>query len=247
MAAALALLATSGILASTAARADWTGKGEAGLLVSRGNADATTGNLKLDLAKQDGQWKNAFGIAALYGKNASFVTAQRIEGRYQLDHSITERLFWYGALHAEQDKFSGFNYQASLSSGVGYKFIDTEATKLTGTLGVGIRRLQPETLTKSAAGEVLSRVRGEATSGAVANAGIDFSHQLSKTTKILDKLLIESGSSNTSLQNDLALQVSMTDALALSVGYSLHNNTKPPPGAKKLDQLMTVNLVYQIK
>ena len=41
-------------------------------------------------------------------------------------------MFWFGAVHGEQDKFSGFAYQASLTTGVGYKFIDNESTKLIG-------------------------------------------------------------------------------------------------------------------
>ena len=49
------------------------------------------------------------------------------------------------------------------------------------------------------------------------------------------------------MANDLALQVSMSDALALSVGYGIRYNTDPPAGAKKSDQLTTLNLVYNIK
>ncbi len=229
------------------AHADWTGKGEAGLLVSRGNADSTSANAKLDLAKESGAWKNEAFLGFLYGKNATFATAQRIEAKWQTDYKISDRTFWFGALRGEQDKFSGFAYQASLTTGLGYKFIDNEATKLTGTAGIGYRRLRPEDLKKDAAGAVISRLKGDATGDAVATAGLDFSHVLTKTTKVLDKFLVESGTNNTSIQNDLSLQVSMTDALALSIGYGIRYNTDPPAGSKKSDQLTTINLVYNIK
>ena len=39
----------------------------------------------------------------------------------------------------------------------------------------------------------------------------------------------------------------MTDALSLSVGYGVHFNSDPPVGAKRSDQLTTINLVYNIK
>jgi hypothetical protein len=35
---------------SSEARADWTGKGEAGLVLANGNTDSKTGNVKVDLA-----------------------------------------------------------------------------------------------------------------------------------------------------------------------------------------------------
>lgn len=235
------------VLLAPLAHADWTGKGEAGLLISRGNADSTSANAKLDLAKESGDWKNAAFLGFLYGKNATFATAQRVEAKWQTDYKLTDRAFWFGALHGEQDKFSGFAYQASLTTGVGYKIIDSEATKLTGTVGVGYRRLRPEFLTKDDAGAVILRVKGDAVGDAVGVAGLDFSHVLTKNTKVLNKFSVESGSKNTSVQNDLALQVSMTDALALSIGYGVRYNTDPPVGSKKSDQLTTVNLVYNIK
>ncbi len=236
------------VLASPAAHADWTGKGEAGLLISRGNADSTSANAKLDIARESGDWKNSAFLGFLYGKNAAFTTAQRIEAKYQLDRKISDRMFWFGALRGEQDKFSGFAYQATLATGIGYKFIDNEATKLTGTFGIGYRRLRVENLTKDpATGRIIARDKLDATGDAVATAGLDFSHALTKTTKIVDKLAIESGSKNTLVVNDIALQVSMTDALALSVGYGVHYNTDPPAGAKKSDTLTTINLVYNIK
>jgi putative salt-induced outer membrane protein len=235
------------LCAAPAAHADWAGKGEAGLLISRGNAVATSANAKLALAREDGDWKNSAFLGFLYGKNASFTTAQRIEAKYQLDRKISDRMFWFGALRGEQDKFSGFAYQASLSTGIGYKFIDDADTKLTGTFGVGYRRLRPEILDKTPAGEILGRTKLDATGDAVAIAGLDFSHVLTKSTTILNKFYVETGSKNTLVQNDIALQVAMSDALALSIGYGVRYNTDPPLGAKKSDQITTINLVYNIK
>jgi putative salt-induced outer membrane protein len=58
---------------------------------------------------------------------------------------------------------------------------------------------------------------------------------------------VEAGSNNTFVQNDLALQVKMTDVLALAVGYSVRHNTDPPLGFEKTDTLTTINLVYEIR
>jgi putative salt-induced outer membrane protein len=229
------------------AHADWVGKGEGGLLLSRGNAEATSLNAKLDVAREDGPWKNIVFLGGLYGKNATHATAQRMEGRYELDHKINDRLYGFLGARAERDLFSGFDYQATLSAGLGYKFIDTDTTKLSGTLGVGYRRLRPELLIKDGAGAVIDRLKLAATGNAVGTAGLNFEHKLTASTKVTDKLLIESGSTNTSVANDLGLQVSMSERLALSVGYGVRFNSDPSAGTKRTDQVTTVNIVYAIK
>jgi putative salt-induced outer membrane protein len=235
------------LAASMPAQADWTGKGEGGLLLSRGNSESTSANAKLDISEEQNGWKNSVLLAGLYSKGASFETGQRLEARYELDRKISDRLYGYGALRGERDLFSGFAYQVSLTGGVGYKFIDSEATKLAGTFGVGYRRLQPEQLIKDPSGQVIQRIKGDASGNVVATAGLNFEHLVTKTTKLLDKLMVESGSSNTSVSNDFAVQVSMTDRLALAFGYGVRYNTDPAPGTKRLDQLTTVNIVYNIK
>jgi len=234
------------VSAGAASAEDWSGKGEGGVVLSRGNADATTANAKLDVSEVDGPWKNTVTLALLYGKNASFTTAQRLEGHYQLDHSISDKLFGFVSAQGDQDKFEGFVYQATLSGGLGYKLLNSDATKLTASLGVGYRRFEPEVLDKSPAGEILSVAKEPSTGSAVATVGVDFQHQLTSTTKVLEKLLIEPGANNSTAQNDLALQVSINSKLALSVGYGLHYNSSPPRGAVKLDQLTTLNFVYNI-
>jgi len=242
-----ALLASSAFITSARADEGWTGKGEAGLLIARGNADSTSANAKLALAHEVGDWKNSAYLGFLYGKSGEFATAQRFEAKWETDRKISERMFWFGALRGEQDKFSGFAYQATLSTGIGYKFIDTDATKLTGTFGIGYRRLRPELLGKDADGHIISREKLDAEGDAIATAGLDFSHALTSTTKIVDKFFIETGSKNTLTSNDIALQVAMSDNLALSVGYGIRHNSDPPAGSKKTDQLTTLNLVYNIK
>ena len=67
---------------------------------------------------------------------------------------------------------------------------------------------------------------------------------LSSTTTLTDKFLVESGSQDTLITNALALSVKMSQKLALSVGYAIQDNTKPPAPLKKLDTVETLNLVY---
>jgi putative salt-induced outer membrane protein len=228
------------VFIAPAAQAQWTGKAELGYLQSSGNAESTSANTKFDLKRESDKWINAFFVSALYGNNGEFTNAERYEASYQLDYKINDRLSWFGALRGEKD-------QATASTGVAYKFIDSPTTKLSFSLGAGYRRLQEEILIRTDAGEVIDRIEGEEGSDPVATLGSNYEHNFTENTKITNKFLAEAGSDNTALQNDLALQVNMTKTLALAVGYGIRYNTDPPPLSETTDTLMTVNLVYNIQ
>jgi len=235
------------LLIAGVAQAQWTGKAELGVLLTDGNTESKSANTKVDLTHEGEKWRNNVYAAALYGENADFATAERYEARYQVDRKITDRFSWFVGVRGEQDRFSGFAYQATLSTGATYKFVDSPATKFDASLGAGYRRLQPQVLIQTPAGEVLDRIKGEDESEPVLTLGSNFEHAFTDTTKITNKFLAESGSDNTSVQNDLALQVSMSDLLALAVGLGVRYNSDPPPLAESTDTQLTVNLVYNIK
>lgn len=233
------------LAAAAPAHADWTGKGEAGLVIASGNTETETANAKLSLAREAGNWKNAFGLAGLYASDEAGATAQRWEVLGQSDYSFSPKSFWFGAARYEKDEFSGFEYQAILSSGLGRKFIDTNRTKFTGTAGVGYKFFETRDAFDEVTGELLQA--GDTDSEVVFRGTLDLEHQLTATTTLIDKLIVEAGADNTFVQNDISLQVKMTDVLALAVGYSVRHNTDPPIGFEKTDTLTTVNLVYEIK
>jgi putative salt-induced outer membrane protein len=241
-----AFILCASCIAPVTQAAPWTGKAELGVLLSSGNSAAKSANTKFDLAHEGAKWRNVFFAGALYGENASFATAERYEARHQSDYKINDRLSWFAALRGEQDRFGGFVYQATVSTGASYKLIDSPTTKLQASLGAGYRRLKNEVLVKTDAGEVVDRLDGELESSPVATLSSAYEHAFTASTKIANKLLAESGSDNTAVQDDLSLQVSMTETLALAVGVGVRYNTDPPPLAESTDLLTTVNLVYNI-
>ena len=175
-----------------AAQADWLGKAEAGYVMARGNSDANTANAKLDLTNEKGRWKHTLAMGGLYGRSNDITTAQRWDTYWRSDYARTERFFTFGALRYEDDSFSGFDYQGSLSAGVGYHFVQTEATKFTATLGAGYRVLRPEDLIRDQFGDVVDRIKGERSEDAIANATLDYEHKLTANTTLSDKFFVGS-------------------------------------------------------
>ena len=215
-----------------------------GYVSSHGNTNAQTANAKLEVTYNVDAWKHDLQLAGLYGKSNDIVSAERLDTQWQSNYNFTNRLYAFGALHYDDDKFSGFQYQEIVSAGAGYSLIKRADATLDAQLGVGYRRLRPELLGKDAAGDVISRTPLEVETGAVATATIKGMYAFNSSTRLTDVLAVESGSDNTMLQNDLGLQVNMTKALAITVGYELRRNSSPPAGLVKTDSLVTFNLAY---
>lgn len=213
------------------AQAEWQGKGELGGVLARGNTETETINAKVDVTRDSEQWRHQLGASILRTTNDGLTSADRWELRGESNFKLTERSYLFGALRYEDDQFTDFEYQATASLGYGYVFIDSERTRLDGKLGVGYRQTE-------------LRVTGEKEDDAIVRGLVDFSHQLTETTRIVDKFLVEAGSDNTFLQNILALEVRINSALALGLGYELRHNTDVQPGTKKTDQVLTANLVF---
>lgn len=223
---------------ANAAHADpWKGKGEAGLVFARGNSDSDTVNLKLAMSKEVDRWKHSLDMSYLRASSSGVESSNRFVGGWQSDYKVSEKTFAFGALHYEQDKYSGFDYQASASTGMGYKFYDTDKIKLSAQAGVGYRQIK-DNLTDQTSNDVIFV------------AGMDYENAITDTTKIIDKAHLESGSDNTLLTNFIGVEVKMSDKLALAAGLDWRHNSKPPTdpttGIKKKsdDTVTTLNLVY---
>lgn len=91
---------------------------------------------------------------------------------------------------------------------------------------------------------MIARTPPAVETGAVATATIKGMYAFNANTKVTDVVYVESGSNNTQLKNDLGLQVNMTKALAITVGYEVRHNSSPPAGLVKTDSLQTFNLAY---
>jgi putative salt-induced outer membrane protein len=228
----LIAIAMSGM--SSAALADWTAKGELGGSMASGNSDNEALNASLEVKNTVGKWKNTFGFAGNYGNDGTATTAERWEVRGQTQYEITSRAYGFGAARYDDDRFSAYDYQASLSGGLGYKFIDNDRTKLWAQGGPGYRFAE-------------FRDTGESEDGMIFRGDVGLDHQLTESTKIVDRFLVETGSDNTYLQNDIGLEVSINGSLALRVGYQVRHNTDVPPGIDKTDTLTTIGLIYERK
>lgn len=239
--------------------ATWAAQGQLGLIVTSGNTTTKSGNASFDAAHRIDRWTLSGGFAALYASTGHYSTQQDTNAHVQADLALSPRTFWFSTARWDRNLFTGFAYQESVASGGGFKFIQTPSTLLAAELGGGYRIQKPETLTIGPLGNVETRVRvpGSMVRDAVLQAGVNYSHSITESTKVVNTLLVQYGASDTTTTDNLALQVKVDATLSLALGMQLVSNTNPPAarvgspagtaGVRHTDTIVTVNLVYALK
>jgi len=210
----------------------WEGSGEFGFVNTTGNTETVALNLKLNFVRTGEKWRHRFSGTAMTTSEDGTKDNERYTMEIQTDRKFGEKSWLFGAFRWDADKFGSYDPQLSLTTGYGRQLMKSEKHSLKGEIGAGYRKL---TETES----------GDSSSELIARFLLDDSWQVFKSTRWTNRLLVESGSSNTFTQFNTGLAVSMTDRLAVKLGFEARNNTKVPPGdSEHTDTITSANLVY---
>lgn len=230
-------LASAGIFAHEEEAAEdvvkpWEGTGELGFVNTTGNTESVALNLKLNFVRTTERWRHRFSGTALMTSENGVQDNERYTLEVQSDRSLSEKSWLFGSFRWDADKFGSYDPQMSLTAGYGRQLMKSERHELKGEIGAGYRKLE-------------ERESGDSSSEAIARFLLDDSWQVFKTTLWTNRLLVESGSSNTFTQFNTELTVSMTSKFAIKLGFEARNNSETPPGdSENTDTITSANLVY---
>ena len=243
------LLAAPMLVSAQTEEKEWSGSGEAGFALTTGNTKSQNLNVKFNLNKEDVQGKHNLYFNALRNKSESDgnydTTANRYETGISSGYKFDERSYLVGAARYESDAFSTYEYQWVVSLGYGYTFIKNAQTEFSTEVGPGYRRQDKRPYTVISGEPPMPTIVDPGVDGSIVGRGlISFKHKFNDSTSFSNTTLIEAGSDNTFVQNDAGLSVSMSEKLALKLGYQIRNNSEVNPGTENTDQLLTTNIVF---
>jgi putative salt-induced outer membrane protein len=209
----------------------WKGEGEFGFTQTSGNTDTQNliGKLGINYLKQ--RWEHKFNIDSLRTEDRNNLTAESYGLEFQSNYKWSKKQYWFNRIKYEDDRFSGYDYQTSISTGYGFNVFETKTTSLSLDIGVGFRQSQ---LIGAA----------DAEQEPIAVASIDYSRKISDNTTFTQDFSIDAGSENIHSEANTGLKVSITDTIAMKLSYSLKNNSEVPAGIEKTDTISAVTLVY---
>lgn len=209
----------------------WNGKGELGYVDTSGNTDSTALNFALEVLKNTKHWRYRFGGTALITSKDGDKDNERYSAELQGDRKLSEKSYILGVYRYDADKFGAYDPQQSFTVGYGRELMKTDTHHLKGEIGAGYKKSE-------------ERVSGISSSEAIVRLLLEDHWQVFETTAWNNRLLVETGSDNTFTLFNTGVTVSMTERLALKVGWEYrHNSTIPPGTADKTDMTTSANLV----
>ncbi len=211
---------------------DWEGTGELGFVNTSGNTETVALNLKLNFLLNTARWRHRFSATALNTSENGSKDNERYTAEVQSDRKLGEQSWIFGSFRWDADKFGSYDPQLSLTAGYGRQLMKSDKHEFKGEIGAGYR-------------DLTERVSGASNSEAIVRLLLDDTWQAFETSIWTNRLLVESGSSNTFSQFNTELAVSMTSRFAVKLGFELRNNTDVPAGGtEKTDTITSANLVY---
>lgn len=215
----------------------WSGLVDAGLNVTRGNADTTTFSLGMQAARTTPRDRLSVYAASLLAKNKDRVTdetvttAKAVRGGLRYDFNLSERLFAFALTDLEHDKFQQLDLRLALGGGLGFHAKKTERTRFDLFGGGSLNQEYFSTGLSRKSGEIL--------------LGEELSHKLSKSTSLTERVvfypnLSEGGEYRTTF--DAAAVTRLSRTLSWQITLSDRYLSNPIPGVKKNDLLLTTGI-----
>lgn len=213
----------------------WSGAIDAGLTLTRGNADTSTLALGMNAARTTPRDKISVYMAALYAKNkvsgTSLTTANAIRGGARYDFNLTNRTFAFGFGDLEYDEFQKLDLRMVLGGGLGFHALKRERTTLDIFGGGSLNKEYFSTDLRRTSGEVL--------------AGEELNHKLSDRVSFKERLVFFPNLTETGeyrLNFDTSAVTNLNKWLGWHVTLSDRYLSNPVLGAKNNDLLLTTGV-----
>ena len=218
---------------------NWEGEAELGVLMTSGNTDETKVNGRLGLINDRESWRNSGEFSTKYTEAEDETTAEEYRAALETNYKFDERQYWFLRGNWEDDRFSGYEFESSVTTGYGNRvwrsgkrsFLDLSA-------GAGYRYNKRM--------EVDPDTGRDVEEDAIARLAAQFDYGLSENSLFRQKLSTEIGldDNNTISKSETSLQSSIMNNLSMKVAYRVKHVSDAPEDSESTDTELAVSLLY---
>ena len=104
----------------------WTGDINAGLLITRGNAQTTLANVAVNLLRRDEVDRITVNAAYFYGRQDGQTSVDNWFAQVKYDYFFTPRFYGYLNTRVEKDRIADLDLRLNAGAGAGYQWIDRD-------------------------------------------------------------------------------------------------------------------------
>ncbi|KPP98720.1 YdiY family protein [Marinobacter sp. HL-58] len=217
---------------------DWEGEAELGVLITSGNSEETDINSRLALVHEVAEWRNSGEFRSAFSESEDETTTEKYRGNLQSDYKFEGSQYLFVRGSYEDERFSGYDFQSSLTSGYGNRVWQRgERSFLDLSAGAGYRfnKLEePDEDGNRDEEEAITRLAGQ------------FDYALSENALFRQKLSTEIGldENNTETESETSVQATVVGNLSMKAAYRVQHVSDEPAGSDDTDTEISLSLLY---
>jgi hypothetical protein len=213
----------------------WTGGGNFGLAVARGNSETTNVALGFDATRKTTKDEWVIDAASIYSNDEKLgsTTANSFQGLIRYDRNLSKRVFAYGVFAGGYDELQDLNYRLMPGGGIGFHAVATPKTTLDLLLGLGYTR---ESFTTGLTNNLLT-----------ATVGDEFAYKLGPRTTIMQNLYYLPSLNETSnyrVTGNFGITTKLNGWMTANMLFNDRYFSQPVLGNKNNDILFTTGLGF---
>ncbi|TPH17107.1 DUF481 domain-containing protein [Litorilituus lipolyticus] len=235
-------------------KSTFSASAQLGLLYQTGNTKSGDVKAGLDLRYEKNLWRSLFIFDALLkkteivnsdGEDNFETTDNKWSVVTQTNYTInsTKRNYLYGNLFYEENRFSSFDSQASLSTGWGRRWYETSSTSFDADVGPGFKR----DVTRPTTAEREEGIGSETRDSLILQAQALYIQKINEHIEfkqlLVAKHAIEKGE-NSLYKSETSLTSKLIDSLQIKLSFIVDYNSKVDPNKANTDTQTAAVLVY---
>lgn len=201
-----------------------------GYVGTTGNTETTTFNSEVLFTYRQARWIHNAKFQGLASQENEATRAERYYFENKSDFALDDDQYLYGKASYTDDRFSGFDYQATVSAGYGRYLLRRDNYDIQGFLGSGYRRNQIQNI--GSEGEMIFSI------------GENANWRISDNSRLVQSFTTDIGEDLTVSRFEIGLESNIIDRIATKIAFQLRNTSEVPEGNKKTDTQTSVSLVY---
>ncbi len=239
---AASLLAVAGA-ASAQAQEDkkpWTSSVELGFVNTDGNSKGKTLQGRADALWEAEQWRNNSHLEALNAEADGTRSSERYYLTNKTDYKFNERSYLFGFVSYEDDRFSGYDWQAVAAAGYGYRILDSDTMTwdMEGGPGYRISEVADDATDEDGSDDDIKEDE------LIVRLYTKYQWKISDQATFEQELGSEIGGEKTVSRSVTSLKSTIVGALAMKLSYIVRYTDNVPRETVHADTETAVTLVY---
>lgn len=218
-------------VATAGALEGWKGEASLGGSLSSGNTDEWAVSAALSAKKKGPRWTHEIEARIDVKEEKGTRSEERAAARYTVRRTLgAPRLFAYGRLSFEHDRFAGIHSRFFESVGLGYQLLDGRSVHWDALAGPALRQT--------------AYVGGTSVHEPAIFARTKLEWEITDRLKFSEEADAGLADRNSTFNSLTALTSNLYGTLSGRISYGIRYETNPPEGREQIDTTTRISLVY---